>query len=127
MDPDNYGSRETCQRLADAGIVLETEVCWSPIFDFDMSSESGMPIPIKDWELLHREHINASMWALKAIPAPSMAEVWRELPNGITIRKLAGQMWVWIDTNEDSVQHNTNPTDALIDLRIWLEERKEET
>jgi len=98
-----------------AGIVLKTEFWWN-------QKENG------EYYLISYEHChrNDGLLILQAIPAPSMAEVWRELPEGIIIRKLAIQMWVWIDTNEDSVQHNTNPTDALINLLIWIKVHKGE-
>jgi hypothetical protein len=54
-------------------------------------------------------------------PAASSAELWRELPNGIIIRKLAGNTWVWLDTGgENSAQHSINPADALAELLIWV-------
>jgi len=92
MNPLNYGSREACERLVKAGIVLETEKVW--IY--------ARHIPLKGsdfcWQLFNRD----SLMAIEAteqkpsciIPAPSHSQ-------------------------------NTNPADALIDLRIWLEERKE--
>ena len=144
MNPLNYASLEASKRLVEAGIVLGTEVCWSPIFDFNMSSV-GKPVPIKDWELMHREHINSSMWALKAIPAPSMAEVWRELPVYFDIDQCFQPNLVKVADDNKGVMYSAfyslivrklpvpacyqsaNPTDALIELRIWLEERKEGT
>jgi len=53
-------------------------------------------------------------------PAPSMAEVWRELPIGSLITKCRnGEITHLSGFGEYSIA-NTNPTDALIDLLIWL-------
>jgi len=153
MNSNNFGSREACEKLFKAGIVLETEACWSPIFDFDLPSEKGflcqltvpmsrMPISIKDWEFLYREQINASMWALKAIPAVSMYEAWRELPE--TIKENDTVFWKALSacqvcgdycsytSYQNSIEgvligsqnYNDNPTDALIDLLIWVRKEK---
>lgn len=130
MNPLNYASLEASKRLVEAGIVLGTEVCWSPIFDFNMSSV-GKPVPIKDWELMRCEHINGSMWALKAIPAPSMAEVWRELPKEAILHIYFDSRGTVIEYRLASLTicvaktvYDTNPTDALIDLLIWVRKEK---
>ena len=77
----------------------------------------------------------------EVIPAPSMAEVWRELPSEIEhkeptalfiTKSLLGDnrtfcCYVIIGTYyvvRGSVFISTNPTDALVDLLIWV--RKEE-
>ena len=101
MNELNYGSREACERLVKAGIVLETEKMWIYARHIPLKGAD------KSWKLFDRQ----SLMAIEAtdqrpdciLPAPSMAEAWRELPE------------------------NTNPIDALIYLRIWLEERKEGT
>jgi hypothetical protein len=104
MNPLNYGSREACQRLTDAGIVLETEFCW-----LNAGSDIGYVLrPSRQCKLLI------------SIPAPSMAEVWRELPRGIYL--LQGDKGSTCWSNEKSY-FATNATDALIDLLIWV--RKE--
>jgi hypothetical protein len=113
MNPLNYASLEASKRLAEAGIVLETEVAWFP-----------MP---NGWELLPPDvfkHTSCS------VPAPSMAEVWRELPEWSYFTKYNGHYQAWSEWttfvghgNSYPVKENTNPTDALIDLLIWV--RKE--
>jgi hypothetical protein len=122
MNPNNYGTREACQRLVDAGIVLETDFC------FDKASV--IPDKVREWPK------GVDEGHLDFVPAPSMAEVWRELPEVLTIgglicdpsigkfecRSYASYNWfhqsqVYFD--------NTNPTDALIDLLIWLTAQKE--
>lgn len=109
MNPNNYASLEASKRLVDAGIVLETEAVWS---------RGG-----GEWHLAQNSD---SILLLPKIPAPTMAEVWRELPEHSTIRKYNKEYWVWIadGTGASGVYRKINPTDALIDLLIWV--RKEQ-
>ena len=116
MNEQNYGSLEACQRLVAKGIVLETEH-WHG-WDGRIYRKDEVP------------------YGTARVPAPSMAEVWRELPgtfNGadIEIWKVANYTYCsYCDGNLQLTEHsisNTNPADALIYLRIWLEERKEES
>ena len=67
INPDNYGTHPACEKLYDAGIVLETDAHW-----------------------YLRKHDNKWVCTLRTpqvteyfecIPAPSPAEVWRELAN----------------------------------------------
>lgn len=116
MNTQNYASREASQRLVDAGIVLETEACW--FYGTD-----------KEWHLAYKFIV-----PIDSIPAPSMAEVWRELPSSTTIgsiicdlRIIKGEQfsfaqYEWLGEEQKSIS-NANPTDALIDLLIWV--RKE--
>jgi len=101
MNELDYGSREACQRLVDAGIVLETEFYWFY------------------WNERWHGHDAGTYKVQKKIPRPSMAEVWWELPSNTILRR-AAQTWAWISGKEGTTHHNTNPTDALIDLKIWL-------
>ena len=71
MNQDNCASPEASKRLVDAGIVLETDAGWYEIyrpgchaFDMVLSMRSG------------NEKFCGDNY-----PAPTMAEVWRELPN----------------------------------------------
>ena len=96
MNTQNYASLEASKRLHDAGIVLETDVVWA-------RDENGV---------------------LESCPAPSMAEVWRELPDDIDGHELGmgkedGESYVFYKSLKD-FPYNTNPTDALIDLLIWV-------
>lgn len=120
MNTDNYGTREVCEKLFAAGIVLETDVVW--------------------W----RCHTDPDEWVLRSrvlcgilmspetIPAPLMTEVWRELPefvdgNYISICKIKRNTFAYCGApwNAMRQEKNTNPTDALIDLLIWtVKERK---
>jgi len=64
-----------------------------------------------------------------AIPAPSMAEMWRELPHQTTVFKESDtETCANIPTMQPApyfMSFTANPTDALIYLRIWLERRRE--
>jgi hypothetical protein len=60
MNQDNVGTREACQRLLYAGIVLKTEKAW---WTDDNQTWHDTPDGL----------INPF-----SIPRPSMAEVWRE-------------------------------------------------
>ena len=115
MNPLNYGSREACEKLFKAGIVLKTEFWWN-------KDETGKYYLIP-YEKCHR---NDGLQVLQVTPAVSMAEAWGELPPNTMIRKFGSDTWVWITDKEDSTRHNINPADALIELRIWLERRKDE-
>ena len=122
MNPLNYASLEASKRLVEAGIVLETEAGWYKIFrpgchSFDMvlSMRSGN-------EKFYGDNY----------PAPSMAEVWRELPETIdeydlTCEKIFnGGMQAGYTTYDVSglrwkvLFNAANPTDAMIDLLIWV-------
>ncbi len=125
MNPNNYASVKASKRLVEAGIVLETEAGWYKIyrpgchsFDMVLSLRSGN-------EKFYGDNF----------PAPSMAEVWRELPETIdeydlTCEKIFnGGMQAGYTTCDVSglrwkvLFNAANPTDALIDLLIWA--RKE--
>ncbi len=63
MNPLNYASIEASKALVDMGIVIETEAFW--------------------------HHDGDGVYSLRhygSIPAPSMAEVWRELPRYIEVK-----------------------------------------
>jgi hypothetical protein len=119
MNPLNVGSLEACQRLQEKGIVLETEAKW-------------IIWPTGLIELVGRaEYRDADV---SVCPAPSMAEVWRELPESIkwrgtwrhlTIEKIGDVTSAYYRTN-GIPSNETNPTDALIDLLIWTVEQGKE-
>lgn len=102
MNPLNYASLEASKRLVDKGIVLETEAVWRKKRD-----KTGYYLSRK--ALYHRT---------SDAPAPSMAEVWRELPDVMAMNHRNGETECWLETGSDSFA-STNPTDALIDLLIW--------
>jgi hypothetical protein len=101
MNPNNYGTLEACQRLVDAGIVLETDFYWAR-----RSS-------VMERELVARGYI---MYG-DPIPAPSMAEVWREYRKHVPDYQNRGKLW--------NALREENVVDALIDLLIWVKAQKE--
>ena len=115
MNNLNYASLEASQKLHDAGIVLETDFYWASV---DMENWSLCTIPHKV--------------GFKEYPAPSMAEVWRELPETIdeydlTCEKIFnGGMEAGYTTYDVSglrwkvLFNAANPTDALIELLIHI-------
>jgi hypothetical protein len=118
MNPDNCASLEASKRLVEAGIVLETEMGWYKIF------RPGSHV--FDWVLSWRGGNKGTFFG-DNYPAPSMAEVWRELPPGTELRKAHSftEAFSFADTeNADSIyppcNSPDNPTDALIDLLIWV-------
>jgi len=123
MNPNNYGSQPACQRLADAGIVLETELWWTLV-----GSGYG-----DDWQWQlsfsnKRDYLSPNDYQIKeSYPAPSMTEVWRELQKTgrafqiETDGAVSHTREIW----DTQVFTSTNPTDALIDLLIWVRQRRE--
>ena len=122
MNPLDYGTREVCEKLFKAGIVLETEAVW-------FYGTNGKWHLGEGWLAQH---------AADKYPAVSMSEVWRELPQEYTDDELVGSLMLWKEDKFTAVGYwwhdqcrisvrNLNPTNALIALRIWLEERKEGT
>ena len=110
MNTQNYASLEASKRLHDAGIELETEAYWIRVANSPMM-------------LVDNRH-----GADEYCPAPSMAEVWRELAkynaslywsknNSVTFAVLEGSPSFY----------SINPADALIDLLIWVKEKKQRT
>lgn len=128
MNPLNYASLEASKRLAEAGIVLETEAVWvseeHPPFD-------GSTKCVVSWKLCNRQEFiryNFGKISEGVIPAPSMAEVWRELPEASAYLHTNKETEVWLEDEEDIIPKSnsfadTNPTDSLIYLLIWV--RKE--
>ena len=126
MNPENYGTLEACQALEKAGIVMETECYWWNFGSY--------------WKIVDHKH----GYGTECVPAPSLAEMWRELPLLIEEDKLflphlvkisdkaqGGLLYsAYYSTPECSrpvpvVYQDANPTDALIHLRIWLKEKGE--
>ena len=102
MNTQNYASLEASKRLHDAGIILETDAVWE--------GKEG------------QTRLNLKANCPDGFPAPSMAEVWRELPDSTCINKDGDYTKCWVDSNMSlKVFQNENPADALIDLLIWKE------
>jgi hypothetical protein len=106
MNRLNTATLEASQRLYEKGIVLETEQTW-------------VYYVISGWELMSREKNKSSA----ILPAPSMAEVWRELPDGTEIFKQGNDNIGWYSNGRTI---DANPTDTLIDLLIWITEKRKE-
>lgn len=107
MNTQNVGSLEACQRLVDAGIELETEAYWIRVANSPMM-------------LVDNRH-----GADEYYPAPSMAEVWRELPEWTECKKQAVETKCVLMTKDNiKVFFSENPTDALIDLLIYIKDLK---
>jgi hypothetical protein len=138
MNPLNYATLEASQRLHAKGIVLETEAVWCH-YSTDKFSHPNK------WSLGYRGLVESDPRKddRPFIPAPSMAEVWRELPQNLNSGEDIGALMIykrevyaneyltvagyWWHEVELCSFVNTNPTDALVDLLIWItEQRKEE-
>jgi hypothetical protein len=124
MNPLNYASREASQRLVKKGIVLDTEAVWA--LNAWPTTIDGHIVYKEEWQLIDRPMIGYK----EQVPAPSMAEVWRELPEDVCCDKVEDGMtetyvesWSF-DGRQPSLQENLNPTDALIDLLIWTVEQR---
>lgn len=108
MNPNNYASLAASKRLVEAGIVLETEVVWAT---------DGL-----DWVLMSRDRCGSWM---QGIPAPSMVEVWRDLLDiTISIRLQKDGLYFLFLADDTFESYRDNPTDALIDLLIWVRKEK---
>jgi hypothetical protein len=105
MNEQNYASLEASKKMADAGIMLETDFIYN-----------------QDGKLLYRPLVPVLPGD---IPAPTMAEVWRELPEGTECKKQAVETKCVTMTKDNiKVFFSENPTDALIDLLIWVRKEK---
>ena len=123
MNTQNYASLEACQRLVDAGIVLETEAVWRKKRD-----KTGYYLSRK--ALYHRN---------SDVPAPSFVELWRELPETmedyeLNLQKAGGgkltsAAYCRADhaiykCTQKGYYATTNPADALAELLIWVRGEK---
>lgn len=124
MNTQNVGSLEACKRLVDAGIVLETDFYWYLPHKPTMCGKTTWFIERKYYLLVYTE----------MFPAPSMAEVWRELPeeycknatDPIRYKVLMSSQVGYHSGGKDGgiwIPYKGNPTDALIDLLIWVKEK----
>jgi hypothetical protein len=106
-------SLEASKKLHDAGIILETDFIYN-----------------SDGKLLYSPLVERRDGD---IPAPSMAEVWRELPNtystdtDVRLKTLMSYQAGYKALKDDVgvwFSYDTNPTDALIDLLIFVRKEK---
>jgi hypothetical protein len=121
MNTQNYASLEACQRLVEAGIVLETEfyhtVCWG-----------RNEIVNKKHRELYPEDVY--------YPAPSMAELWRVLPDGFLVNGSWAELFISKFGERTScgysIEHHIiervvgsiNPADALAELLMFVRREK---
>jgi len=145
MDERNYGSFEAGQRLAAKGIVF------APVRGSAIYCES-----FKSYGFINYGPLTASapgafevtldfdpcqfryLYPHEFIVLPSMAEVWRELLGILSVNKRWYELrlikvdditqvgYWWLTECLIEFQNRINPADALIDLLIWVEQRKEE-
>jgi len=109
MNQLNYASLEASKLLEEAGIDLKSDKWW-----YRQDFKGTWNYTLADTSGTH------------GIPAPSMAEVWRALPVGAQLTRgleVNGCWTCWPRSLGSPEYLNTNPTDALIDLLIWV--RKE--
>jgi hypothetical protein len=113
MNKDNYVTLQVAQRLVAAGIVLETELWWI------LHSR-----PAKGWYLNTPE--TTEEWE-DCVPAPSMSELWRELPSFASYKYPTGEAEVWLENGRENIISpscvDINPCDALAELLIWVKEQ----
>jgi hypothetical protein len=127
MNPLDYGSLEACQRLVKAGIVLETERYHEThgIDCYELVTKEKRDAYLDD---VNKKHV--SLFNFKWVPAPSMAEVWRELPEDEDklIRLIFDYFrFIGKDLTLLSFIQLVKKIDRMIDLLIWVtEQRKEE-
>jgi hypothetical protein len=119
MDELNSATLEASQRLVKAGIVLETEAVWY------LSQTLGQKKPFAELMSRYRakdfmNSVKFTETANKIIPAPSMTEAWRELPDSTQIILVKRGVNHIVSYAPNANFMNTNPTDALIDLLIWV-------
>lgn len=111
MNPLNYASLEASKRLQEAGIVLETEKYW---YQDAHGWYLGLMPTVKG------QHTPVH------IPALSMAEAWREFGDDVYITRHWDRERRIYKTRAtltmlmSPAYTDTNPTDALIDLLIWV-------
>lgn len=109
LNPLNYCTLPAAQRLTEKGIVLETEVVW-------YSRQNW-----KNWTIGYRGLVEDDPRNNVVFPAPSMAEVWRELRQHINDQdyfQLKSMSW------DAMYRPRNNTIDDLIDLLIWVRGQK---
>jgi len=106
MNKKNYCTLPVSKKLVEAGIVIETDAVW-------VRFKSGWQLIKRDSEYIYTDRV----------PAPTFAEVWKELPEDTWIRKCDGKTKIM---NEDNsfVTDSTNPTDTAALLYIWIKENE---
>lgn len=113
MNPFNYASLEASRRLAQSGIGFDqVEMMWTCIGD-----------NADQWELTHEpDPLGLS------IPAPSIAELWQQLPAGTRFVKETGssEASVIINARQLICVRGEDPLATLIDFLISVKECENE-
>jgi hypothetical protein len=128
MDERNVGTREACQKLVENGIVLETDFYYvkektneADHYELMLKIE-GRFIPTQK-----SYYTSYSINECDCTPAVQFAEVWRELPNGTRIIHRGDKVQVYGEYDWETMFYSTNPTDALIELLIFVTEQKKDS
>lgn len=129
MNLENHGTLAACKRLAKAGIMLETESVWTELPNLYITNPDGSS-PVR-WEIISHEEYHKIHSILPSYPAPSMIEVWRELPIDEfhhLLFYLHGISWL---LPEEEVffsykDYKESVVDTLIDLLIWVRYKRKE-
>jgi hypothetical protein len=111
MNELNTASIEASKKLYEAGIVLETDCIWCQY--------------IEGFRLIAVTELHP---LVEVIPAPCFTDVWKELPWYVLRDDVNCQLQIekyntFTSAYYDGTGQNytsENPTDALIDLLIWV-------
>jgi hypothetical protein len=126
MNELDYGSLEACKRFVDAGIVMKTKKVWIYAHHIPLKGADST------WKLFDRQSLMAievtEQRPYCMFPALSMGEAWRELPGCIdeqwdlVLGKIDTLSYIGYSDGENWLSYfkSFNPTDALIDLLIWV-------
>ena len=118
VNKENYASFEASLSLMAANIILETETVWIYARHIDLKSLKNDPF---SWMLCNRSSLPVEATGKKPfrtiIPAPTMAEVWMELPEHTMLKQYLSGTEAFLG---DIFFEDRNPADALIDLLIWI-------
>jgi hypothetical protein len=126
MNPNNYTSLEMSRKLVEARIHLyHIDMVWCIFTD-------GRIVLMTDQEakkIVHQKNVK------ELRSAPSMSELWRELPKGFDYKDNWAEICMVKSRMDDltycsynlpkdksvcgSVKRNTNPCDALAELLVW--------
>ena len=121
MNELNYASLSASKKLVDNWIVLETDFVWR--------------LGADGWKLLNKDWVTNMMSnTYESYPAPSFAEIWRELPDEIELEDDGGSIALsvfksgkttyagyYLNKDEEVYEEkeSSNPADALAELLIW--------
>ena len=129
INSDNYATREAAERLQKAGIVMETDFQWVYAQHIPLKGAD------KSWKIFDRFSLMVIEMTqykpLCVLPAPSLAEITRQFPDG---DDLIATVAAWIMSITGMPANDTEikrvmaaiikDINRAIDLKIWLEGRK---